>query len=111
MSESRTTKFNSVRVLSAVKKVYASYIIATTCDFPVLRQDQRKNWQIVWEDGPVEWAVYFADACPLGSDSPDKATPVRDAFSGVAQYPAPTGIPSGLLLEPQSDHVLGVYMV
>lgn len=106
-SQYRTTKFEATLVMSAIRKVYASYIITTACDYPRLRQDEHQVWQIIWDDGPPEWAVCFASACPV-SVSDGKTYRVRDNVTN-RYFPAPVGIPHGLFIEPQNNYTLNIY--
>lgn len=120
MSTSESTKLTREQAeaaLEVIKKQYAIYVEGVDgyeplCPLPVLVEDWADvvGWQIVWEEGPEDWAYrafvggtneeIYQLMIDEGVESGKAATLSRDPV---------TAKPEGIFTEPYNSFVLSLY--
>lgn len=118
---STVTEAQAQQVLDDVVQRYAAFfepilrtdgsVLAAGDEKPLLRKDEDGNWEVVWEDGPYEWAYRFT----MGGVNEEIAVELHVEFgldaaeAGQRATEAPAELSSEVYVEPATSYSLGIY--
>ncbi len=104
------TKHLATKAFNVFKRRFKGYYDPTSPYGPLLRKNETGHWEIMWEEGPFEWAINFSD----GGVDTEVYYLARDAGATYAEARAlatnpRNEIPASIFSEPINSYTLGLY--
>jgi hypothetical protein len=125
VQDDKVTEAGAQQVLDAVIQRYRLYfqpirnddgsVLVEGDEKPFLLQDEGGNWEVVWEDGPYEWAYRFT----MGGVNEEVAVELHQEFGATKAEAGkrateeavalPARLTAQVSVEPATSYSLGIY--